>query len=177
MDHLTKPTSKKDLRKCARIVRFIFNQKATGPFNVLDALEIVGYVFKGSNYIVVEDSEMPTTTMARCFPNDLGGYTIEIKQSVYDGAYERKTGAFLGFICHELYHIFLFTIGFTPIYERSFKNNEIEACRSVEWQTKFLCSEVMIPFEESIGMSESEIVEKYHCSKAFAKHRVNQEKK
>lgn len=59
--------------------------------------------------------------------------------------------------------------GFTPIYTRSFANNEIPAYRSVEWQAKALCAEVMIPYEESIGMKPKQIVDRYHVSKAFAK--------
>ncbi len=109
--------------------------------------------------------------MARCIPNDQGGFTIEIKESIYVGAYEKQIGAFLGFICHEICHIFLFRIGFTPIFERSFENNELPAYCSVEWQAKALCAEVMIPYEETKGMSVSSIENTYHVSKAFAKNR------
>ena len=114
---------------------------------------------------------MPPQTMARCIPNDLGGFTIEIKETVYDGAYEKQIGAFLGFICHEICHIFLFYIGFRPVFERGFENNELPAYCSVEWQAKALCAEVMIPFEESQGMSVTLIENIYHVSKAFAKNR------
>ena len=109
--------------------------------------------------------------MAQCTPNDQGGFTIEIKESVYAGAYENQIGAFLGFICHEICHIFLFRIGFTPIFERSFENNELPAYCSVEWQAKALCAEVMIPYDETEGMSASLIENTYHVSKAFAKNR------
>ena len=177
MDYKTKPISKRKLRRFARIMRHVFGEKKTGPFHVLNALEKVGDVFKGCNYVVVEDKYMPPKTMARCFQNDLGGYTIEIKQSVYDGAYEKKIGAYLGFICHELCHVFLFYIGYTPIFERSFKDNVLPAFCSVEWQAKYLCNEVMIPHHESAGMSVNEMIKKYHCSKAFAECRLNQSKK
>ena len=171
MDYKTKPTSRKDLRRYSRIVRRLFGVPETGPFPVLLALERVGDVFKNCNYIVVEDNRLPPQTMARCVPNDMGGFTIEIKQSVYDGAYEKKIGAFLGFICHEICHIFLFKIGFTPVYERSFADNTITPYCSVEWQAKALCAEVMIPYNESEGMSVEDICARYHCSKAFAEAR------
>lgn len=171
MDYKTKATSRRDLRRYSQILRKIFNVPLTGPFPVLEALDKISDVFKNCNYEIVEDKKMPPQTMARCIPNDLGGFTIEIKETVYDGAYEKQIGAFLGFICHEICHIFLFYIGFRPVFERGFENNELPAYCSVEWQAKALCAEVMIPFEESQGMSVTLIENIYHVSKAFAKNR------
>lgn len=108
--------------------------------------------------------------------NEDGGFTIEIKESVYDGA-ARGNGAFRGFICHELCHIFLFDQGFIPVFERAFENNKIPAYRSVEWQAKALCGEVMIPYEESQGMSFNELVTRYGVSQAFATHRRRMDQK
>lgn len=170
-EYITKPASRADIRKYASLLRDLFSIPPTGPFPVLDVLERLDTVFDNSNYLVVKDEDFPQKTMARCFANDIGGYTIEIRQSVYDGAYECKVGAFLGFICHEICHVFLFTIGFTPIYEKSLERGETPAYCSVEWQAKSLCGEVMIPFEESKGMSVTQICRTYHCSKAFAKYR------
>ena len=73
-------------------------------------------------------------------------------------------------------HIFLFKIGFKPIYERSFDNNKLPAYCSVEWQAKALCAEVMIPFDESKGMKHKEILDRYHVSKAFADARLKLER-
>lgn len=177
MDYKTKPTSLSDIRKYSVFVRRLFNVPRCGPFPVLQALEHLGDVFSNCNYLIVEDTRLPPQTMARCVPNALGGFTIEIKQSVYDGAYEKDIGAFLGFICHEICHIFLFKIGFTPVYERSFADNELPAYCSVEWQAKALCGEVMIPYDESRGMSVEQITTTYHCSKAFAEVRRNRERR
>ena len=110
--------------------------------------------------------------MANCKANEDGGYTIVIKDSVYDGAYRCGSGACLGFICHELCHVFLFFIGFTPIFEISFENNILPAYCSVEWQAKALCGELMIPYEESKGLTSKEIQRKYGVSKGFAKTRL-----
>lgn len=177
MDYLTKPTSRNDLRRYAAYFRKIFGVPATGAFPVLTALEKLPDIFENCNYSVVEDSALPPKTMARCTPNDQGGFTVEIKDSIYCGAFEKNIGAFRGFICHELAHVFLFKIGFTPIYERSFSNNELPAYRSVEWQAKALCAEIMIPFDESRGMSVDCIKERYHVSKAFAEKRRNLERR
>lgn len=171
MDYKTKPTSRCDLRRYSKILRRIFNVPLNGAFPVLEILDKISDVFKNCNYEIVDDEKMPPQTMARCIPNDQGGFTIEIKETVYIGAYEKQIGAFLGFICHEICHIFLFNIGFKPIFERSFENNELPAYCSVEWQAKALCAEVMIPFEESKGMNVSSIEDTYHVSKAFANNR------
>ena len=171
MDYKTKPTSRRDLRRYSQIMRKIFNVPLTGSFPVLEVLDKIGDVFENCNYEVVEDNRMSPQIMARCIPNSRGGFTIEIKETIYTGAYEKQIGAFLGFICHEICHIFLFYIGFTPIFERGFENSELPAYCSVEWQAKALCAEVMIPFEETKNMSVSSIESTYHVSKAFARNR------
>ncbi len=171
MDYETKPTCRKDLRKYAMILRKLFGVSSEGPFPVLEALDRVPDIFEGSGYQIVEDKKLPPQTMAQCSPNDTGGFTIEIKESVYVGAYKNQVGAFLGFICHEICHIFLFKIGFTPVYSRSFADGELPAYCSVEWQAKALCAEVMLPYEETRGMKPTELVNTYHVSKAFATNR------
>lgn len=172
MDYKTKPTSRNDLRKYAKVIRKLFAIPPGGAFPVLLILDRIEEVFDNCNYVVVEDDKMPPQTMARCVQNELNGYTIEIKESVYEGAYYKQIGAFLGFICHEICHIFLFFIGFRPIYERSFSNNQLPAYCSVEWQAKALCAEVMLPFEETNDMSMKALIDKYHVSKGFAEARL-----
>ena len=91
-------------------------------------------------------------------------------------AHTNQIGALLGFICHEICHVFLFEIGFTPVYARSFADGELPAYCSVEWQAKALCAEVMLPYEETRGMKPKELVDTYHVSKAFATKRRKLEK-
>ncbi len=168
MDYKTKPLSRSEIRYLATLYRELFDAPLTGPFPVLESLEKVPDIFKNSNVVIVKDSELEPNVMAQCSQNELGGFTIKIKESVYEGAYEHGVGAFLGFINHEICHVFLFSIGFTPIYERSFENNTLPACRSVEWQAKALNGEVMIPYEECKNMTKEEIMNNYHVSEAFA---------
>jgi len=172
MDYLTHPTSKKALRKMAREFRSFCDVSQQGPFPVLFILERLRDLFFGCDYIVLPDNQFPKKTMARCKENDMGGYTIEIKESVYNKAYE-GSGAHLGFICHELCHVYLFNNGFKPIYEKSFKPHSLRPFESVEWQAMYLCGETMIPYKESIGMSQHEIINYYHVSKSYAKSRVD----
>ncbi len=89
MDYKTKPTSRNDLRRYAVYFRKIFDVPLTGTFPVLNALERLPDIFENCGYIVVEDNMLPPQTMARCTPNDMGGFTIEIKHSVYRGAFEK----------------------------------------------------------------------------------------
>ena len=177
MDYKTKPTSRRDLRRYAVYFRRLFDVPLKGPFPVLLALDKIRDIFRGCNYVILEDSCFPPKTMARCVPNEEGGFTIEIRESVYSGAQKKKIGAFLGFICHEICHIFLFQIGFLPVYERTFAEKELPPYVSVEWQAKALCGEVMIPFEESKGMTVAAIQEKYHVSEKFAQFRKKLERK
>lgn len=170
MDYKTKSITREEIRMLAPYFRELFDVPKTGPFPVLDALEKLPDVFHNSNYEVVEDDELDLKVMAQCSPNDEGGFTIKIKSSVYEGAYENDIGAFLGFINHEICHVFLFEIGFKPIYERTFENNTIPAYESVEWQAKALNGELMVPYDECKNMSDVEIEEKYHVSKSFVKY-------
>ncbi|MDO4555100.1 MAG: hypothetical protein Q4B70_08165 [Lachnospiraceae bacterium] len=167
MDYKTKPTSRKDLRRFSAYMRKLFDVPLTGEFPVLYALDKLSDVFSGCNYEVVDDKKLPPQTMARCTPNDRHGFTIEIKETVYNGAYDKQIGAFLGFICHEICHVFLFEIGFTPVFERSFADNELPAYCSVEWQAKALCAEVMVPYEETVGMKVHDIEKNIMYQKAL----------
>ena len=172
MDYETKELSRNDIRKLAPIFREIFGVEMEGPFPVLQALEKIRFVFDNCDFEIVEDDKLSVTTPARCKPNDMGGFTIEIRNEIYKGAYEKCIGAYLDHICHEMAHVFLFKIGYVPLYNRSLEDREIEPFRSVEWQAKALTGEVMIPYEESKGMSWREIMNTYHVSPSAAKYRI-----
>ena len=102
MDYITKPTSRKELRKFSKVFRFLFGvTDDNSPFPVLNALEILPDVFKGTTLSIVEDNDLLPNVPARCFPDEYGNFTIEIKETVYKGAFEKQIGAYLDFICHE----------------------------------------------------------------------------
>ncbi len=171
MDYETKPVSIKKLRNFATIIRLLFKVSLTGAFPVLESLEKLYDVIDKTNYEVLEDDELPANIPARCFPDEEGHFTIQIKESVYSGA-QKGIGACRGFIMHEICHVFLYKMGFTPIHNRTLKNNSIPPYRSMEWQAKALCGEVMMPYEETIGLTENEIISKYKVSKGFAQKRL-----
>lgn len=170
MDYMTKPTSRKEMRELSKLFRRVFNVPLTGAFPVLQALDKLKPFFN-TVYEVVEDSELSSNVKARCFEREGGGYMIQIKESVYDDAYNGDRAS-LGFICHEICHIFLFYAGFKPVFERSFADYKIAACCSVEWQAKALCGEVMIPYDESANMDEEEIMRTYKTSRGLARYRI-----
>ena len=86
MDYRTKPLSRSSIRQLSKYIRKIFKLNESEPFPVLDILERVCIMFDGVDYIVVEDDDLPTDIFAWCYPKPEGGFMIEIKQTVYDGA-------------------------------------------------------------------------------------------
>lgn len=178
MDYITKPTNRATLRRFSKIVRAIFGCESDDkPFPVLDALEKLPDVVDNASYEIVEDNELSANVFAQCYPKPEGGFVIQIKETVYDEACYNDNYAFLCFICHEICHVLLFWIGFTPVSTRAFGDTEIKPYQSVEWQAKALTGEVMIPYGASKGLTSKEIVEKYHVTKQSAKYRVQQDKK
>lgn len=172
MDYKTKKMSRKIARMLSQVMRRVFGVELSGPFPVLDALERLPDKLPNSNFEIVEDDKLSVNNPARCFQNSAGGFTIQIKESVYNGAYTYHTGAYRDHITHELCHVFLFSIGYTPIMERSYREGELKAYESVEWQAKALCGELMMPYEETKGMSPYEIKGKYGVSEAQAFYRL-----
>lgn len=179
MDYETKPVSRTQLRIMAKYVRAMFDCKSDEePFPVLFALEKLSDLFPNTTYDVVEDTDLPGNVFACCMPKPEGGFIIYIKQTVYDGACYNKNTAFLCFICHEICHVVLFYLGFTPVSNRTIlEMGEIPSYRSVEWQAKALCGEVTIPYEATKGMKAKEIMAKYPVTEASARYRVKQDKK
>lgn len=170
MDYLTNSITRIELRYYARIFRKLYNVEPGGKFPVMEALEQFPVIFKGSSWEVIDNEELPFSVPARCCVNSNGSFTIQIRQDTYDGAY-KGIGAYRGFIIHELCHAFLYTLGFTPIMQRSFENGEICCYHSSEWQAKALCGEVMMPYEETKRMGYKEIHKRYGVSLSSAKYR------
>lgn len=178
MDYMTKPLNRATIRQLSKYIRKIFDLSESEPFPVLEILERVCFMFKGTEYYILEDYKLPADVFAWCYPKPDGGFIIEIKQTVYDGACYDGNRAFLCFICHEICHVILFYLGYTPVTTRTLaKGEKIPAYCSVEWQAKALCGELTIPYEETVGMKTKEIIEKYPVTEASARYRVKQDKK
>lgn len=148
MDYKTKPTSREELRGIARFVRKLFKCKNKYRFDVMDAFESIPSVIPAVTCLVVEDDEIEGDIPARCVPDFEGHYTIEVKSSIYDGAAE-GIGGYRAHILHEICHAILCLLGFTPILDRAFKNNELKPFESMEWQ-HYLVKEIAYHPEPSL---------------------------
>ena len=138
---------------------------------VVDLLDRFCHQLGDVSYDVVDDWELPYNIPAVTEIGNDGMFTITIKNSIYHGAKYRDIGGYRNHIMHEMCHVILFKIGFTPIAARSFSNNKIEPMRSAEWQAMALCGEIMIPYEETKNMSVGEIMETYKVSNSSARKR------
>lgn len=152
MDYETRPTSRAKVRLFAKMFRYIFGLPQYGPINPLMLLDRLGDVFDNVSYEIVEKSELPNNVPVNCILTENGGFIIQIADYVYEGAYSRNIGGYRMHIMHEILHPYVYKLGFTPIYSRSVKNNKIPAFKSVEWIVKAMAGEVMMPYEETIGL-------------------------
>lgn len=172
MDYETKPTNRKELRLYAKLFRSICglsNAEPIDPIELLDRLpELEG--FEDVRYEIVYNNELPGNVPAQC-AKDNEGYLIQIKESVYMGAYEKQTGGHRMHIMHEIMHPFADKLGFTPIFSRRL-TKETPTYRRLEWIVKALAGEVMMPYEATSGMSVKELMDKFGVSKIAAEKRL-----
>lgn len=172
MDYKTKRMSRVQIRLLAGIVRNVFKECISHDglyVDVVKMFELVPYKFDNITVEVVDDDVLKNNP-GRCNPDFKGNYHIEIKESVYQGAIEGK-GGYRTHIAHEISHAFLCMVGYTPICDRSFKNCELRACESMEWQAKALAGEILMENELTRGMSKKELMEKCGVSEDGAKNR------
>lgn len=172
MDYATRPTSRAEVRLYATAFRKAFGLPFTGPVDPLSLLDKVSEAYGNVDYEIVEESELPKNVPARCVPLEQGGFMIQISEIVFEGAYERNTGGYRAHILHEIMHPFADEMGFKPIMNRVFKNRKIPPYMSLEWVVKAMTGEVMMPYEETKGLNERELMEKYGVSWEAAHHRL-----
>ena len=109
MDYITKPTNRATLRRFSKIVRAVLGCESDDePFPVLQALEKLPYVVDDTNYEIVDDGDLPANVFAQCFPKPEGGFVIQIKETVYNGACYDDNYAFLCFIVMRFAMCFFF---------------------------------------------------------------------
>ena len=173
MDYEINPTSRHDLRLYAKLFRSVcgFSQdEPIDPIPLLDRLpDLEG--FEDVRYEVVYNNNLPGAVPARCIPME-DGYLIQIKESVYVGAMEKKTGGSRMHIIHEIMHVFLDKLGFKPIYSRQL-TPDVPPYRRLEWAVMAIAGEVMMPYEATKGMTDKELIKKYGVSSAAAKKRLS----
>ena len=172
MDYEIKPTNRKELRLLSKLFRSIcgFSEnESVDPVVLLDRLpDLEG--FGDVRYEIVYNNNLPGNVPAQCSQCE-DGYLIQIKESVYTGASERKVGGSRMHIMHEIMHVFLDKLGFSPIFSRQLTKETPPYCR-LEWAVMAIAGEVMMPYEATQGMTEKELVENFGVSKAAAQKRL-----
>lgn len=87
MDYITKSISRIALRRFSNIIRAIFGCESDyEPFPVLLALEKLPDIIDNTSYEIVDDDDLPVNVFAQCFSKPQGGFVIQIKETVYNGA-------------------------------------------------------------------------------------------
>lgn len=172
MDFETKPTNRNELRLFSKLFRSICGYSSDEPIDPIELLDRLPDLegFENVRYEIVYNDSLPGFIPAQCEKTD-DGYLIQIKESVYLGAYEKKTGGYRMHIIHEIMHPYVDKLGFTPVFTRKLKK-ETPVYYRLEWIVKALAGEVMMPYEATKNMSVKEIMQKYGVSKAAAEKRL-----
>lgn len=172
MDYETKATNRRELRLYALLFRSICGftpDECIDPIALLDRLpDLEG--FEDVRYEIVYGNELPKNVPAQCTLTD-DGYLIQIKDTVYIGAHEKKIGGHRMHIIHEIMHVFADKLGFKPIFSRQL-TKDIPVYRRLEWVVMALAGEVMMPYDASKGMTVEQLKNTYGVSDAAAKKRL-----
>lgn len=172
MDYETKPTNRNELRHCAKLFRAICGFTADEPIDPIILLDKLPDLdgFEDVRYEVVYNNTLPGNVPAQCEITE-DGYLIQIKDSVYTGAYEKGIGGHRMHIMHEIMHVFADKLGFKPIFSRRL-TKDVPLCRRLEWIVKALAGEVMMPYNATMGLSVNELMDNFGVSKAAAEKRL-----
>ena len=79
-------------------------------------------------------------------------------------------------IVHEMAHAYLCMSGYEPLSSREYEDCSLSPCESMEWQAKALAGEIMMPYEATKEMNESDIARIYGVSESAAKLRCKKKK-
>ena len=161
--------SRAKIRELSKFIRKVFKIK-TLKFPVLKFLCILEEKYEDILYVDIEPDDYFEDNVMAYLEKEEYMYCIHIRESVYVGAVDGK-GDCLGFINHEICHfilIHIFGIGPSnpnPIYTRTVRTNPIPKYKSMEWQAKALCGELMIPYERCKKLTFKQIVFRTGSSK------------
>ncbi len=172
MDYETKATTRAALRLYAKWFRTIFDLTDDEPIDPIRLLEQLPLTegFEDVTVDIVEDGALAKTVPAQCQKQG-DGYCIQMKETVYLGAYKKKTGGYRMHIMHEIMHVFADKLGFKPVFTRSV-TKQTPPYKRLEWVVKALAGEVMMPYEATNGMDVTEMMRRYGVSKAAAEQRL-----
>lgn len=169
MDYKTNATSRKELRKLARVFDILFETTDLMFKPVVKLLDRLNSVMPFVNYEIVDDNSFSKNVPARGVLKNKE-YIIEIKEYVYINACNNN-GCCRGIIMHEIFHPFLFSLGFIPSFDKCYKDGELNPYESVEWQVKVITAEYMMDYDKTKSLTIEEIMKQCVVSKGFAQNR------
>lgn len=170
MDYKTKSTTRYELRMIAKAFDILYGTEGVLYKPVVELLDKTTDIMPFVHYEIVDDDKFEINIPARGYFDSKGNYTIEVKEYIYLGAIQ-GIGAYRGIIMHEIFHPFLYMMGFVPLYERNFKDGELNPYESVEWQVKAITGEYMMNYNATKDLSIDEIIKQCGVSRGFAKKR------
>ena len=175
--------SREQIQQIAKFSRKLLGIR-TLMFPVLKVLDRLEKKFPNKIYLHIDyDENFEENVMAELVTEDdeFESCCIRIRQSVYDAA-RKGDNKSLGFICHEICHfilIFIFKIGpkkYTNstgmVFARTIEKSA-PAYKSMEWQAKALCGEIMIPFDKCRNFTFEEVIEKTKSSPSQASYFIH----
>ena len=172
MDYKTTKLSRKHIRILAKVIRQIFKEciyKEGLYVDVVKMFELVHSKFKNITTEIVPDEKLKDIP-GECIPDYNGNYHIRIKETVYVGAIS-GVGGYRVHILHELSHAFLCIAGYAPISQTQYKNGELKAYESMEWQAKALAGEILMEYALTKEMTTFELMHKCGVSIDSARNR------
>lgn len=164
MDYKVSSLSRDEICDMTKRFREVLGYTNRVRLPIMKVLEILDRVIPGFEWQIVPCGEMPDKH-AEMRPEEI---KIYIREDVYDGAYagngrDRMT------IAHEIAHLLLH-IDQKPSYARAFKDNELPAYCSSEWQAKAFAAELLIPRALCMNMTVDEIARKCGVSGDSARY-------
>lgn len=172
MDYEIKPTSRNELRLYSKLFRSICGYSDDEPIDPIELLDRLPDLegFEDVRYEIVYNNSLPGNVPAQCITTE-DGYLIQIKESVYISAFDRKVGGSRMHIMHEIMHVFLDKLGFKPIFTRQLAK-DTPSYRRLEWAVMAVAGEAMMPYEATQGMTENELIYSFGVSSSAAKKRL-----
>ena len=172
MDFLTKPIKRELIRELASAFRKVFGYD-NYYFDVIEVLERLPVMFDDVIVVIAPMSDPDVAKVPGTSYIDNGQFVIKIREDVYEGAYYYDIGGYRMHIMHEICHALLFMLGYSPKFDRAFKNESLNPYESIEWQAKALAGEILIPYGKTKGLSVDEIMDLCKVSRDAAIFRIN----
>ena len=150
-----RPRSRQNIRDMANQIRRDFRLDNKKALDIVKFLELASFYME-FDYEIVEDREMKSNYAETDLSNDV----IRIRESVYLRARQGSPRDRFT-VAHEIGHYVLHKG--KVLLCRS--DEKIKPYEHPEWQANTFAGEFLVPYEEAIFMTESEIAETYKVSK------------